>query len=232
MNISTKIIFAFILVTLINIGPAFVRIGATHKTQEHLNALIDSNLYEQEGISQIAYYLQRAKSNIRELLLELKNTKPNNSEINNARRVIKESITGLQENMSTLKKAAIKGREFGDLNDQQDSDVEIDEVEEIGAELHKFILGAKEFTKEEASSDDQYFLLGVFVNVVEPLSRQLQSRIDEYKRKEIRENNSDIVAISQHIVDTKNHVILASLISILATLVIGFILIRDIRKKE
>jgi len=232
MKTSKKIIFGFILIALINIGPAFVRMQATHKTQEHLNVLINSNLFEQEGISQVAYYLQRAKSNIRELLLEIKSDAPSQSELGNARQVIIESIAGLQENMTILKEATLKGQELGAFTDHQNSNVEISKVEAIGNDLHQFILGAQEFTKREMSRNDDKFLLGVFVNVVEPLSRRLQEHIDEFKLEEIEETNSEINSIAQHISDTKKYVIFSSVISFLVTLIFGYFLAMNIIKTE
>lgn len=224
MKISPKIFVAFVLIAILNISPSWIRLNHTEHAEIHIQQILESNLSEQEGISQIAYYLQRAKSNIRELLLEIQ-SRPSEAELANAEKAVLESLSGMEINLKLLEKAVLKGSQSSSFNDQQS---EINSVGEIAVNIKKFSVDAKVILEVKENIDDSNFYIGLFKNKVEPLSRILQKQIEVFKVAEFEETHEEIASMAEHIKDSRKYVLLLSLITFIVSIIVGFVFARNI----
>ena len=222
MNTFLKIVTAFVAVSLLNILPGLVRLDSTRQVEEYLDLFLHSSLDEHEGISQLSYHLQRAKSNIRELLLE-SSYKSNTQEMVNAVEVVNHSLSKMKEAVVVLQSATHKGDEAESLGDSRDSGVEVDHVKEIAAGVDTFIKDAREIASVIDTPEDVKFYLALFMNSLEPSSRVLQGQIEEFKEDEFKEVQEELEAIHDKSHRIHSLVITLSIISFVLSLLIGIL---------
>lgn len=233
MKTSKKIVIVIILISLLNIIPSFTRMKSLDQTQEHLSLIIQSNLDEQEGISQLAYYLQRTKSNLRELLLESSYRSPK-KEVGHAREVVLNSLSQLEANLILLRKGTIKGKEFRSDSEKRESDDEMKMVKEISVNLEKFINNTHDILEVTEKPGDAKFYVALFVNNVEPLSRVLQEQIDEFKIDEFNEVRHELESVALHFQNIRKTLTIISVLTLTLSILFGVLLARNITnlKKE
>jgi len=229
MNKFSKIFIAFMIVALLNIIPGVVKIQYAQQIQHHLDLIVESNLSEQEGISQIAYYVQRAKSNIRELLLEF-NNRPNKHEIEHAHGAVLKSLTGIEKNLRLLLKGTEKGKELRvhEKNEIESSENELHSINKIAKNINEFVQGSHEVLAIVEHPKDAKYYLALFANTLEPSSRTLQNQIDDFKIAEFSEIRQELHSINNHAEDMKEIFFMLTIISFILSVIAGLLFAKKI----
>ena len=170
MKIGQKLILGFAGIALLAGIVGAIAIKYTAEIRKDVDVIAMSNLDKVEGATEIAYYNQRIKTGIRELLLETIHKDP--EEIKRAKGVIKESISEIQKFSLVWKNAINAGIKLGAEEEELRAFENVEtKVDNFIILVNKLLLLYEEKGYEEAEE--------FFDAEVEPLSREIQSVVKD-----------------------------------------------------
>ena len=191
MKFKTRLILAFLLVASFAVQLGGVGFFFSNKINERVDAISQTDLVKSESASNVIYQLQRIKSNLRELFLELNDHHSQTDalddkdllEAKHAIHVIQSNIISLQDSLETWQKAIAKDlRNIGYMkNTTSEKPKEWLAFMELKEGIYQFM---EDVTLLMANFDDlapifsnpnrQDFLYLEFEEEIEPTSRVLQ----------------------------------------------------------
>ena len=227
MKIWQKIILGFISVIMIMI---IVDSMALINNIRIINEVEDLERSKRVGLTQsnrIAYLVQRIKSNLRELFLEIEHPE-REKEVTNAREVIESSLPEILESIQTMQNATLIGHDLAEEDEEKKAETEeILITDSLKAIVEHFIIDIEKILKlqdagkfEEA---DEFF-----ENHAEPLSRNMQNLIIKIVDDDEKEVTWAIKQLNKRVDRAMQHGILLTILSILLSLFIGFYIARSI----
>ena len=140
MKIGTKLILGFSLIALVSAMLAVISILSQASFQHDIKALHDSNIREVRSSHELAYHLQRAKSNMRLVMLE--SAYGTSDDIKYASAQVRESLAAMSQFLKEVEEATHSGLQLA-INAEntivQNQEIEeIDNIKKLKQELHEF----------------------------------------------------------------------------------------------
>jgi len=230
MTVLRKFIFSFLGMGLLISFAIYYSHSIGSEVDESVDTLVHVNIEEIAAASEIAYQVQRIKSNIRELMLE-KIIAPEESEVSHAHEVIMAMLeqvnsvgTRLKENIEEDLAGLVKGSE--EWNQEYE---EIEEVGELLEVLEEFSKSTHIFlTKFEENPEDVETYHHYFEDELEPLSRTLQDLIDEMRSEALEEARDEGVEFHEKLSQSHFVTIYSMLFALVGSLLIGSYLARNL----
>lgn len=175
MNIRSKIIFSFIaLTTFISCFEIFLVYNQVTLSEE-LDRKVRFNVHEIEAAFDISYWVQRCKSNLREILVETVSGQL--SQADYAITVVENSIAAIKKSVKIWEALVLKDTPLNNVNSLQKS--ELQDVHDIIDRLTQFTSSAQglvDLHKANPNSFDTQLLY--FNTEIEPFSRNLQTLLN------------------------------------------------------
>ena len=123
MNIRQKITLAFVLVIVLIAGFGALTIHSDIGAKRKIDTILLDHLQEMRAANEIAYWLQRAKSNIREILVEelaglveqetKKGREHRKEELKRSRGIVFDAQTEMKVQLDALRQATEEGIAMG-----------------------------------------------------------------------------------------------------------------------
>ncbi|MCW9034681.1 MAG: ATP-binding protein [Rhodospirillales bacterium] len=171
------------------------------EAREAIDTLVHVNIKEVAASSEIAYQVQRIKSNARELMLEMAIDPelkvvidPDVAEVEKASITIKEELETLKQTGLTWQRAIIEdlsGFEKGSADWELENE-EFQEIQSLLKLLEEFISAGKIFIKLHEKRPTQVEVYHEFFETnIEPISRELQRKIELLRAEAIEEAQNE-----------------------------------------
>ncbi len=231
MKIGQKLILGFMVISLLVGIVGVISILQGLDIKEELEEIVLSNLREVERTTEIAYHIQRVKSNIRELFLEtLENDK---KEQKHAFKAVTISISVIEQSLSiwedAIKQAIRLAEEKEEEEEIKEERKELEEFGKIKIKLGVFIdLVNKLLRKWEINGYEA--VKELFKESVEPLSRQIQEtikKLEEHAEKEIVVEAEEI----RKSINSNNQIsIILTSVGFLLSVILGLLISRSLSR--
>jgi len=227
MKIWKKIILGFISVIIIMIIVDGVALLNNIKIIDDVEDLEYSKRLELTHSNNAAYNLQRIKSNLRELFLEVKEGKREN-EITTAREVVESNSIDLNESLQALYKATIAGLSYAKGKDDEQGELNeiemIDSLDSLVGELTSGIQTILDLEEKQKFEEAERF----FEAHVEPLSREIQKLLQVIVKDAEEEISWAIQRLSLKVDQSIKFGLILTILSILLSMAIGLYISRSI----
>lgn len=227
MKIWKRIILGFISVIIIMIIVDATALMNNIQIIGQVNDLEHSKRIELAESNKVAFLIQRIKSNLRELFLEMDNNE-RTDEITYAREIVNTNITDLILAIKTLRDATHKGYSFSE--DEEDIKAELEELSQIDSLdtlKPQFVSSIEEtlnlLDKGELDEAKDYFEYNV-----EPVSRKIQNLISHIVEDADREVAWSINQLNTKVDKASMLGIYLTILSILLSLTIGLYISKSI----
>lgn len=227
MKIWKKIIFGFITVILIMMFVDYQSLRSNILIVNRVKELELSNRIELSQSNTIAYQIQRIKSNVRELFLEVEDA-DEPDEIIRARKYVLEGFSQVSDALNKLKEATKIGKEFSD--DNQHEIGELDElvlIDSLSTMVSSFESSVK---KSLILLDENKFSLAevIFEDQSEDISRDIQDLIMTLIKDAEEEVDNSIKLMGEQVDRAILMGISMTLLSIILAFSIGLYISRSI----
>ena len=195
------------------------------KAEDSLNGLVHINLQEITASSEVAFQIQRIKSNIREILLETQESHAD-EEVEHAIKTVEMGLVVLTEIGESWVASVKEDILETDLNDSSYHD-EVDELQELVLMLDKiseFSAMTRVFLKQVQLGHTQWpEYADYFEDELEPFSRTLQGLVLEAREETLTEAVSEGLVLGQLLSKNTVVAITAAITSLMLAFALGVI---------
>lgn len=231
MKLRSKLIVSFICLVGILCFPFLVMVVTSQASRDHIDKMIHVNVKEVELSSHFNYAVQRVKSNLREMMLELL-INPKEIEISRASKIVEEHIEKLQQIGAEWR--AVVERDLSENIDHKDQanlgavNLEKDELADVTHLLfltERFIKATDEFMvlyNDKVATPST--LYEFFEEHVEPVSRTIQSKAFDLYEDALKESKREGDAFERELINAEKITILFVVISFVLSCIVAVII--------
>ncbi|WP_417830932.1 ATP-binding protein [Terasakiella sp.] len=228
MKLRSKLIISFICLVGILGFPFVVMVVTSQASREHINKMVQVNVKEVELSSHFNYAVQRVKSNLREMMLELL-IDPKEAELSRASENGKRNIEKLQQ-VGTQWQAVVEmdlaeNHKHQDLNAINLEKDELTEVKHLLLLVEQFIKATNEFMvlyNDKVATPAT--LYEFFEEHVEPISRTIQAKAFKLHEDALNESKREGDAFEKELLQAEQITILFVAFSFVLACVVAVII--------
>ena len=195
--------------------------------QDKVNAIHSSNIGEMRSSHEIAYHLQRVKSNVRLLILEIDHGQAEERLYTIGQ--IRESLNEIDELIELLEEATEAGLETIELGQKANEQSELLLVKQVKEDLSIISVLTERLLDHYADGGVITSAQGmIFEKQMQTVSRRAQKQIEELEEDAFSEIGESVEQIRVMIQENINEVILFTFASFLFAMLLGFFISRSI----
>ncbi|MBL4693617.1 MAG: HAMP domain-containing protein [Magnetovibrio sp.] len=178
MKIRSKIILSFITLIFFIAAIELILVFQQTDLSHQLDTKVRNNVREIVSISDVSYWVQRTKSNLREVLVETAAGQPTQAEY--GIQVVRHSIEQIDIVITPWKDLILKSRTLNSINDTQIG--ELQAVKDIIVRLKQFTASSQGFIDVHTLNPQSFDKKLLYFNTeIEPYSRKLKILLDRLK---------------------------------------------------
>lgn len=222
MKIGQKLISGYVFIALLAGVSGSISIARSLEIKAHVDGISLSSINELEGVTEVAYLVQRITSQMRKLLMIYQHGET--ASINGIKDVIKECIKDLHKYSAIWRKGIDTGLRF-----KREEEHHLDIFQHYEKISGSYIFTVRKAIKQ--IEEENYLSARTLLEEeIEPLSAELHDIIESYEKEERLEIAAEADAIRRFVIEDIRINIISTLLALVGAICLGFLISGNIRK--